>query len=109
VAQAIVHCLTLRSSIGQVYELTGPQVFTLKQLVEQAGAWSGHPRWVFALPQPLAYVQALLMEMMPGPPLMSRDNLASMKADNIASGQRPGLEALGVLHATPLVAIFPAA
>jgi NADH dehydrogenase len=49
------------------------------------------------------------MEMMPGPPLMSRDNLASMKADNIASGQRPGLAALGVLHATPLVAIFPAA
>jgi len=109
VAQAIVHCLTLRSSIGQVYELAGPEVFTLQQLVEQAGAWSGHPRWVFALPHPLAYVQALLMEMMPGPPLMSRDNLASMQADNIVSGQLPGLSSLGVAHATQLAAVFPAA
>lgn len=107
VAQAIVRCLNLRSSIGQVFELVGPQVFTLQQLVEQAGAWSGHPRWVFALPQPLAYAQALLMEMMPGAPLMSRDNLASMQADNVASGQLPGLANLGVAHATSLAAVFP--
>jgi NADH dehydrogenase len=107
VAQAIVRCLNLRSSIGQVFELVGPQVFTLQQLVEQAGAWSGHPRWVFALPQPLAYAQALLMEMMPGAPLMSRDNLASMQADNVASGQLPGLADLGVAHATSLAAVFP--
>ena len=105
VAQAIVRCLNLRSSIGQVFELVGPQVFTLQQLVEQAGAWSGHPRWVFALPQPLAYAQALLMEMMPGAPLMSRDNLASMQADNVASGQLPGLANLGVAHATSLAAV----
>jgi NADH dehydrogenase len=49
------------------------------------------------------------MEMMPGPPLMSRDNLASMQADNIVSGQLSGLNSLGVAHATPLAAVFPAA
>jgi len=108
VAQAIVQSLNQRHSIGQVYELVGPQVFTLQQLVEQAGAWSGHVRWVFGLPHPVAYVQALLMELMPGPPLMSRDNLASMQSDNVASGSLPGLRELGVAHATSLAAIFPA-
>jgi NADH dehydrogenase len=82
-------------------------VFTLQQLVEQAGAWAGHRRWVFALPQPVAYVQALLMEMLPGAPLMSRDNLASMQSDNVASGQLPGLADLGVAQATSLAAVFP--
>jgi hypothetical protein len=36
------------------------------------------------------------MEWLPGEPLMSRDNLQSMKTPNIASGALPGLEALGI-------------
>jgi uncharacterized protein YbjT (DUF2867 family) len=106
VAKAIVHAVQHRATIGQVYELVGPQVLTLQQLVEHAGAWSGHPRWVFGLPQALAYVQALLMEWMPGTPLMSRDNLASMQVNNVASGSLPGLEALGVSKPTRLDAVF---
>ena len=106
VAQAIVHAVLHRSTVGQVYELVGAEVFTLQQLVAHAGAWAGHPRWVVALPYPLAYVQAALMEMMPGPPLMSRDNLASMQVDNVADGSRPGLSALGIAHATALATVF---
>lgn len=107
VAKAIVQCLNQRQSIGLVYELVGPQVFTLQQLVQHAGAWSGHERWVFGLPYALAYLQALLMELMPGAPIMSRDNLASMQADNVASGLLPGLQDLGIARATPLAAVFP--
>jgi hypothetical protein len=36
------------------------------------------------------------MELMPGEPLMSRDNLDAMSVDNVASGQWPGLAALGI-------------
>ncbi|NDC61423.1 MAG: complex I NDUFA9 subunit family protein [Betaproteobacteria bacterium] len=107
VAQAIVHAVLHRDTIGQIYELVGPEVFTLQQLVEHAGNWAGHPRWVFALPHPLAYLQAALMEMLPGVPLMSRDNLASMQVDNLADGRLPGLSDLGVAHATGLDAVFP--
>ena len=106
VAKAVVHAVLNRSTIGQVYELAGPQVLTLQQLVAHAGAWAGHPRWVFGLPPALAYLQALLMEMMPGTPLMSRDNLASMHVDNVASGALPGLAALGVAKPTRLDAVF---
>jgi NADH dehydrogenase len=46
------------------------------------------------------------MELMPGTPLMSRDNLLSMRVPNVATGQWPGLEALGI-HAASLQAVAP--
>ena len=106
VAQALVYALMHRETIGRVYELAGPQIYTLKQLVEHAGAWAGHPRLVFGLPQPLAYLQALVMEMLPGPPLMSRDNLASMQVDNICQSALPGLAELGVATPASLQSVF---
>jgi NADH dehydrogenase len=44
---------------------------------------------VVGLPDALARLQACVLEHMPGGPLMSRDNLDSMKADNVASGRYP--------------------
>ena len=107
VAQALVYALMHRETIGHVYELAGPHIYTLKQLVEHAGAWAGHPRLVFGLPQPLAYLQALVMEMMPGAPLMSRDNLASMQVDNVSDGKLPGLAELGVATPASLQSVLP--
>jgi uncharacterized protein YbjT (DUF2867 family) len=88
------------STIGKVYECAGPDVYTLKQLVQAAGRWSGHPRWVFGLPGPVAQLQALAMELLPGTPMMSRDNLASMRVPNVESGRLPGLRALGISPAS---------
>jgi len=72
-----------------VFELVGPHVYTLRELVRLAGVYSGHQRPVVGLPEAFARLQAFLLEHMPGGPLMSRDNLDSMKADNIASGRHP--------------------
>lgn len=96
VAAAIVRCLLDRSTIGLTVECAGPQVFTLAELVRLAGQWSGHRRPVIALPDALGRLQALAMELVPGEPLMSRDNLDSMRVDNVASGTLPGLAALGI-------------
>ena len=89
VAQAFVDALDNPASIGQVYELVGPHVYTLRELVRLAGVYSGQPRKVIGLPASIARLQALMLEYLPGGPLMSRDNLDSMKADNIASGRHP--------------------
>jgi len=40
-----------------------------------------------------------LMECLPGQPLMSRDNLASMRTPNVATRALPGLESLGIAPA----------
>ncbi|MDP1956531.1 MAG: complex I NDUFA9 subunit family protein [Polaromonas sp.] len=103
VARAIAHCLQdahTHASSGQTFEACGPDVFTLRQLVELAGQLSGvnegRGRPVFPLPAALGRLQARLMELAPGEPLMSRDNMDSMRLPNIASGNLPGLSDLGI-------------
>lgn len=96
VARAVAHCLQDTRTIGRTYELCGPVVYTLKELVQLAGRAAGVPRPVIALPVAIGRLQALLMELAPGQPLMSRDNLDSMKVDNVATGRVPGFAALGI-------------
>jgi uncharacterized protein YbjT (DUF2867 family) len=107
VAAAVVHSLHDTGTISHTYECTGPQVYTLSELVRLAGRWSGHERPQIALPDFVGYAQATAMELLPGQPLMSRDNLASLKTPNVASGQLPGLAALGIT-ACAVEAVAPA-
>jgi len=106
VATALVKCIQDTSTIGQTFEACGPEVFTLKQLVQLAGQYSGHEKPVIGLPDSLARLQARLMELAPGEPIMSRDNLDAMKVDNISGGKLPGLQALGIT-ASALSAVVP--
>jgi uncharacterized protein YbjT (DUF2867 family) len=87
VADAFVNALDNRATFERIYELAGPRIYRLRDLVAFAAAAGGHPRRVIGLPDSLARVQALLMELAPGEPLMSRDNLDSMKVDNVATDQ----------------------
>lgn len=109
VATAIVRSLerSINSPPGapavRILEAVGPDIYTLKELVQIAAQLSsvnhGRGRPVIALPDWMGRLQALLMEKAPGPTLMSRDNLDSMKVDNVATGTLPGLEALGITPA----------
>ena len=104
VAQAFVQALDNVDTIGQTYELVGPTVYSMKELLHLAGVYSGHPRPVIELPDVLARIQAFLLEHMPGGPIMSRDNLDSMKVDNVATGLHSTPPAW---QATPLEAVAP--
>ncbi len=90
-----------------VYELAGPEVKTFAELVRLAGEHIGHPRPILPLPPSIARLQAWMMEMMPGKPVMSRDNLDSMLTPNVASAKHPGLKTLGVLAPKSLLSVFP--
>lgn len=104
VAEAFLHALENPRTAGEIYELAGPHIYTLRELVKLAGRYAGHRRPVIALPSSLSRWQALVLEYMPGGPLMSRDNLASMQIDSVA--HTSGLEKLGI-QATPLEAVAP--
>jgi NADH dehydrogenase len=106
VAEAVLRCLQRPDTIGQTIECAGPDVMTLADIVRAVGRWSGHPRPVLPLPLAIGKLQALAMELLPGEPLMSRDNLDSTKVPNIASGELPGLASLGITP-TALAAIAP--
>ncbi|MEO8859402.1 MAG: complex I NDUFA9 subunit family protein [Burkholderiaceae bacterium] len=114
VAQAVVQLLgdamTQGSALGTerapVYEACGPDVVTLRQMVQLAGRLSERPRPVLALPPFLGRLQAWTMKLAPGEPLLSSDNLDSMQVDNVASGTLPDLHALGITPSA-LKAIAP--
>jgi hypothetical protein len=52
------------------------------------------------LPKALGELQAWLLELAPGPTLMSRDNLRSLQVDSVATGRVPALDALGIQPAS---------
>ena len=86
VVEAMMSALGDTHTCGKTYELGGPQVYTLGEIARLCAAWSGHPRPVVPVPMGVGRIQARLFECMPGEPLMSRDNLDSLRRDNICVG-----------------------
>jgi uncharacterized protein YbjT (DUF2867 family) len=84
-ADIIVATLEEPGAMNRIWEIAGPDVFTLKQLFQIMGRISGHQRLIVGLPLPLSYLQAFIMEWLPGPTVMSIDNLDSMSIDNVLS------------------------
>jgi uncharacterized protein YbjT (DUF2867 family) len=77
----------LASSLAanRIYELCGPQVYTLGELVSLCARYSGHPRRVYAVPKFLGRLQAHFFECLLSQPLLSRDNLDSLCIDNVCN------------------------
>ncbi len=82
------------SSVGQVYELFGPETLELVRIVRMVAAAAGLRRWVLPLPDALGAVQARIGELLPGKPI-SLDNFRSLALDSV--GQKNGLSMLGIV------------
>jgi NADH dehydrogenase len=102
VAWAFCDCLTRPETFGARYDLAGPTVYTLRQLVEYTGLLCGHSRPIIELSPGLAQLQAKLLALLPKPP-MTPDNLRSLQVDNVSDGSHdyPGWQP------TPLEAVAP--
>jgi NADH dehydrogenase len=83
-------------------------MYTLAELVRLAGRYSHHERPVIELPEGLGRLQALLFELLPGEPMMTRDNLDSMKVDNVIDPAIQALTAASLgIKLTALEAVAP--
>lgn len=89
VAKAFAKAVNMHESISKAYDLGGPKTYTLAQIVQFAGKRVGSARAIISLPNWAGYLQALMLEFAPGATMMSRDNLASMKQDNILQADQP--------------------
>jgi NADH dehydrogenase len=105
VAKAIVNTLDLDAAEGRTYELGGPAVYSLEALVRYAGEVVGRQARIVRLPDAFAYMQAMAFESLPGAPVITRDNLASMTCDAVMS--EPLAPELG-LEPVAIEAIAPA-
>jgi NADH dehydrogenase len=103
VAEAMIRCLDRADTIGQTFELGGPEIVTLGELVRYVVALQGRRRLVVGLPDPLGALQAGLLGLLPGKP-MSLDNYRSLALDSVCTDD--GLARLGLVPAS-LEAIVP--
>ena len=106
VAEVFVKALELPKTIRQSYDLGGPQVYSLADLVRFSGKMIGKKPLLIPLPHMLGYLQAFLIEKLPGPTLMSRDNVASMLVDNVLTGSGNVIEDVFGLTAEPLESLL---
>ncbi len=104
VAEAFARAIAHPHTHGHAYELGGPGIVTLGDVVRRTARMIGRRRLVVGLPDALGYVQACVGEWLPGTPI-SRDNFRSLGIDSVARDD--GLAALGIV-ATPIDAVMPA-
>jgi uncharacterized protein YbjT (DUF2867 family) len=83
VASAFVKSIHMTQTIHQSYDLGGPEVLSLRQIIQFAAQKVGVKRPVIPLPSWVGYMQAFLFENLPGPTIMSRDNVDSMKTPSV--------------------------
>jgi uncharacterized protein YbjT (DUF2867 family) len=82
VVEAFVRALDDPRTIGNAYELCGPEVMTLADLVRLTASEANLPCHVIPLPDVLARLQALVMGVMPGKPF-TMDNFRSLTVDSV--------------------------
>ena len=95
VAEAVASILTDPRTVGRTYELAGPGVFTLRELVSMTLHLMRKRRLFMPLPFALAEVQARLFGLLPNPPLTT-GQVDLLKWDNVTSGALPGLRELNI-------------
>jgi uncharacterized protein YbjT (DUF2867 family) len=95
VAEAISSVLSDPGTVGRTYELAGPKVYTLHELVNMTLQLMGKRRLLVPIPFAVAEVQARLFELLPNPPLTT-GQVDLLKTDNVASGALPDVQDLGI-------------
>jgi NADH dehydrogenase len=95
VAEAITRMLTDPAAAGRTYELAGPRIYKMRELVETTLHLIDKRRLLMPVPFAAAAILARLSELLPSPPLtVSQVDL--LRADNMASGLLPGFRELGI-------------
>lgn len=103
VADAFVGCLERRDVAGRTFQLCGPDVMTLGDIVRLTAGYLGLKRVVVPLPRSLSRLQAALMDFVPGKPF-STDNFLSATLDSVCDCD--GLAELGIRR-TAMRSVLP--
>jgi NADH dehydrogenase len=93
VIEALRRCLHGGACSRQTYELGGPQIYTLREIVALVAKLTGRRRWIVGLPDFAARLQGLVMDFVPGRPFSS-DNYRSLTLDSVCS--EDGFARLGI-------------
>jgi uncharacterized protein YbjT (DUF2867 family) len=99
VAKAVIAGLSVRATAGSAYELGGPEILSMKQVMQRVLTYTMRRRLLVPEPFWLAKLQGAFLQFLPKPPL-TVDQVRLLKTDNVVSeqAQKAGrtLEALGI-------------
>lgn len=84
VIEALVRCLHTDATNHQTFELGGPHIYSLREIVTLVAKLIGRRRSVIGLPDVFAYLQGVVMNFIPGRPF-STDNYRSLKVDSVCT------------------------
>jgi uncharacterized protein YbjT (DUF2867 family) len=85
VATAVADAVDGKTKAGAVYELGGPEVLTMREIMDIILATIERRRMLVSLPFGLAKMQAMLLQFAPGPLKLTPDQVALLRSDNVVS------------------------
>jgi uncharacterized protein YbjT (DUF2867 family) len=101
VATAVADAVDGKTKQGATYELGGPEVLSMREIIEIILATIERRRMLVSLPFGLAKLQALLLQFAPGPLKLTPDQVVLLQSDNVVSGPAKHadltLEGLGIV------------
>src|SRR5882724_11149667 len=93
VATAVADAVDGKTKEGAIYELGGPEVLTMREIMEIILRITERRRMLVSLPFGLARLQALLLQFAPGPLKLTPDQVVLLQSDNVVS---PAAKAAGL-------------
>jgi len=97
VADAIVQAIETRGNEGKIYELGGPKVISFGDMVKSILNTINKKRFVVAMPMSIAKVQSGIMDLLPIPPILTKDQCEILsEADNVVSNNHLTLKDLDI-------------
>jgi uncharacterized protein YbjT (DUF2867 family) len=110
VAKAVIAALTGKAQARAMYELGGPEILSMKEVMERVLTYTMRKRMLVPLPFPLAKLQGAILQLLPNPPL-TLDQVRLLEKDNVVSEaakrDRRTLEGLGIVDPVAVEAVVP--
>ena len=97
VASAIVQAIETKGNEGKIYEIGGPKVISFGDMVKSILSTINKKRFVVEMPMPLAKIQSTITDLLPIPPILTRDQCEILsEADNVVSNNHLTLKDLDI-------------
>ena len=97
VADAIVQAIEIKGNEGKIYEIGGPNIISFGDMVKSILKTINKKRFVVAMPMSIAKIQSTIMDLLPIPPILTKDQCEILsEADNVVSNNHLTLKDLDI-------------
>ncbi len=97
VASSILKAIETKNNEGKIYEIGGPKIISFGDMVKSILSTINKKRFVFEMPMPIAKIQSSITDLLPLPPILTRDQCEILsEADNVVSNNHLTLKDLDI-------------